>query len=106
MVLHISRKFGLVELVYEGREEISFIVEMPSGKVNIFLPYDASTEQKTENYGSYSVYGAYKSGYSFTSESMVKKKKDKQFITFTPTEKGEHVIKVLGTKEEKKIMID
>ena len=105
MVLHVTRKFGLVELVHEGSEEISFIVEMPSGKINIFLPYDAKTEQKTENYSSYSVYGAYTSGYSFTSESMVKKKKNKQFVTFTPTETGKHKIKVLGSKEEKTITL-
>ena len=105
MVLHVTRKFGLVELVYEGSEEISFIVEMPSGKVSIFLPYDEQTEQETENYNSYSVYGAYKSGYSFTSESMVKRKKNKQFVTFTPTETGKHTIKVLGAKEEKTITL-
>jgi len=39
MVLHTARKFGKLEIVYEGEEKISFVVEMPSGKVNIFLPY-------------------------------------------------------------------
>ena len=99
MVLHTARKFGKLEIVYEGEEKISFVVEMPSGKVNIFLPY---TPQELD-VNVYGAYNSYVSGYSFTSESMVQKKKDKQFITFTPTETGEHVIKVLGTSEEIKV---
>ena len=104
MVLHVTRKFDVVEIVYEGDEEVSFVLEKPSGKVEIFLPYD-QTASETGVYGVYGVYGAYKSGYSFTSESMVHKKKGKQFVTFKPAEKGEHTIKVLGTKEEAKINI-
>jgi hypothetical protein len=101
MVLHVTRKFDVVEIVYEGDEEVSFVLEKPSGKIEIYLPYD-NTATET---GVYSVYGAYKSGYSFTSETMVHKRKGKQFVAFKPAEKGEHTIKVLGTQEETKIII-
>ena len=104
MVLHTARKFGKVEIVYEGDEEISFIVTKPSGKISIFLPY-TKQEMDVNVYGAYGSYGAYVSGYSFTSESMVQKKKGKQFISFTPNEEGEHTIKVLGTKIEEKITV-
>lgn len=103
-MLHVTRKFGKVEIVYDGEAEISFVIEKPSGKISIFLPYDAQAAE-TGVYGAYSVYGPYQGGYSFTSESMVHKKKGKQFITFTPDETGEHKIKVLGTQEEVKILL-
>ena len=104
MGLRVTRKFGLVEAVYDSDEDVSFVVELPSGKINIFLPHD-ETQTNTSVYGVYGVYGAYKSGYSFTSESMVQRKKGKQFITFTPTEKGKHKIKVMGTQEETTITV-
>ena len=104
MGLRVSRKFGLVEIVYDSDEDVSFVVELPSGKVNIFLPYDQN-QAETGVYGVYGVYGAYKSGYSFTSETMVQRKKGKQFVTFSPTEKGKHKIKVMGTQEETTITL-